>query len=67
MLFIYFLSITQFLYILRREKVKWKYAINLCGQDFPIKTNFEIVETLQALSGYNSLETIAMPDHKTKR
>ncbi|XP_072412927.1 beta-1,3-galactosyl-O-glycosyl-glycoprotein beta-1,6-N-acetylglucosaminyltransferase 7 [Chiloscyllium punctatum] len=25
------------------SKVKWKHVINLCGQDFPIKTNREII------------------------
>ncbi|XP_061116472.1 beta-1,3-galactosyl-O-glycosyl-glycoprotein beta-1,6-N-acetylglucosaminyltransferase-like [Conger conger] len=35
----------------------WKYFINLCGQDFPLKTNLEVVRTLRALQGKNSLET----------
>ncbi|CAL8237933.1 unnamed protein product, partial [Merluccius merluccius] len=39
----------------------WKYLINLCGQDFPIKTNLEIVRSLQALGGGNSLHSEKCP------
>ena len=45
----------------------WKYVLNLCGQDFPLKTNLEIVRSLKALRGYNNLETVTMPSHKKKR
>ncbi|XP_026851539.2 beta-1,3-galactosyl-O-glycosyl-glycoprotein beta-1,6-N-acetylglucosaminyltransferase [Electrophorus electricus] len=45
----------------------WKYFINLCGQDFPIKTNLEIVRALKALGGGNSLETEVMPQYKMGR
>lgn len=41
---------------------KWKYFINLCGQDFPLKTNLEIVRMLRSLRGGNSLESVKMPD-----
>ncbi|UVZ35188.1 1,3 galactose glycoprotein beta1,6N-acetyl glucosaminyl transferase 1 [Elephant endotheliotropic herpesvirus 5B] len=37
--------------------VDWKYVINLCGTDFPLKTNLEMVRQLKALGGRNSLET----------
>lgn len=46
---------------------QWKYFINLCGQDFPIKTNLEIVRALKALAGKNSLETVIPPDDKKHR
>ncbi|XP_053322779.1 beta-1,3-galactosyl-O-glycosyl-glycoprotein beta-1,6-N-acetylglucosaminyltransferase [Spea bombifrons] len=46
---------------------QWKYLINLCGMDFPIKTNRETVEALKALKGANSLETEKMPPHKEVR
>ncbi|XP_007903121.1 beta-1,3-galactosyl-O-glycosyl-glycoprotein beta-1,6-N-acetylglucosaminyltransferase [Callorhinchus milii] len=45
----------------------WKYLINLCGLDFPLKTNFEMVENLKALKGKNSLETEKTLPHKEKR
>uniref|UniRef100_A0A668UWI2 Glucosaminyl (N-acetyl) transferase 3, mucin type n=1 Tax=Oreochromis aureus TaxID=47969 RepID=A0A668UWI2_OREAU len=45
----------------------WKYFINLCGQDFPLKTNLEIVKSLRSLKGGNSLESEEMPQGKKKR
>ncbi|KPP68062.1 beta-1,3-galactosyl-O-glycosyl-glycoprotein beta-1,6-N-acetylglucosaminyltransferase-like [Scleropages formosus] len=46
---------------------RWKYFINLCGQDFPIKTNLEIVRKLKNLNGKNNLETEKMPAAKEIR
>lgn len=46
---------------------RWMYFINLCGQDFPIKTNLEIVHALKALAGANSLETVITPNNKEHR
>ncbi|XP_070202943.1 beta-1,3-galactosyl-O-glycosyl-glycoprotein beta-1,6-N-acetylglucosaminyltransferase-like isoform X2 [Littorina saxatilis] len=34
----------------------WKYFINLTGQEFPLRTNFELVRILKAFNGANSLE-----------
>ena len=34
---------------------RWKYAINLCGREIPIKTNREIVKSLLKLKGYTAL------------
>ena len=33
----------------------WKYAINLVGQDFPTKTNHEIITYLKKLNGTNDI------------
>ncbi|XP_034025458.1 beta-1,3-galactosyl-O-glycosyl-glycoprotein beta-1,6-N-acetylglucosaminyltransferase-like [Thalassophryne amazonica] len=52
---------------LYNSTTKWKYFINLCGQDFPLKTNLEIVRTLKALRGGNSLESEKMPNEKRWR
>lgn len=52
---------------LYRVSSRWKYFINLCGQDFPIKTNLEIVRELKALAGANSLETEITPGIKEYR
>ncbi|KAI5094769.1 beta-1,3-galactosyl-O-glycosyl-glycoprotein beta-1,6-N-acetylglucosaminyltransferase 3, partial [Silurus meridionalis] len=52
---------------LYRVSSHWKYFINLCGQDFPIKTNLEIVRALKALAGANSLESEITPPHKENR
>ncbi|CAL1529302.1 unnamed protein product [Lymnaea stagnalis] len=35
---------------------KWKYFINLTGQEFPLKTNFELVRILKAYNGANNIE-----------
>ncbi|XP_038634115.1 beta-1,3-galactosyl-O-glycosyl-glycoprotein beta-1,6-N-acetylglucosaminyltransferase-like [Scyliorhinus canicula] len=45
----------------------WKYFINLCGMDFPIKTNLEIVHQLEHLAGGNSLESEAVVGPKVMR
>ncbi|XP_059156034.1 beta-1,3-galactosyl-O-glycosyl-glycoprotein beta-1,6-N-acetylglucosaminyltransferase-like [Physella acuta] len=34
---------------------KWKYFINLTGQEFPLKTNYQIVKILKAFRGANSI------------
>lgn len=52
---------------LHHADAQWKYLINLCGMDFPIKTNWEMVQMLKALKGENSLETERMPAHKEVR
>ncbi|GFN87376.1 beta-1,3-galactosyl-o-glycosyl-glycoprotein beta-1,6-n-acetylglucosaminyltransferase [Plakobranchus ocellatus] len=35
---------------------KWKYYINLTGQEFPLKTNLEIVRILKAYNGANDVQ-----------
>ncbi|XP_068127821.1 beta-1,3-galactosyl-O-glycosyl-glycoprotein beta-1,6-N-acetylglucosaminyltransferase 4-like isoform X2 [Hyperolius riggenbachi] len=47
--------------------VQWKYVINLCGQDMPIKSNYELVSELKKLNGKNMLETIRPSHYKKKR
>ncbi|KAH9514861.1 Beta-1,3-galactosyl-O-glycosyl-glycoprotein beta-1,6-N-acetylglucosaminyltransferase [Bulinus truncatus] len=34
----------------------WKYFINLTGQEFPLKTNWELVQILKAYNGANDIE-----------
>lgn len=52
---------------LYNASTKWKYFINLCGQDFPLKTNLEIVRMLRLLRGGNSMESEKMPPQKQWR
>ncbi|XP_072243969.1 beta-1,3-galactosyl-O-glycosyl-glycoprotein beta-1,6-N-acetylglucosaminyltransferase-like isoform X2 [Leuresthes tenuis] len=52
---------------LYNASTEWKYFINLCGQDFPLKTNLEIVRSLRSLKGGNSLESERMPPEKQWR
>ncbi|XP_061078528.1 beta-1,3-galactosyl-O-glycosyl-glycoprotein beta-1,6-N-acetylglucosaminyltransferase 3-like [Conger conger] len=42
---------------LMKSPVRWRYLLNTCGTDFPIKTNGEIVRALQLLDGRNSMES----------
>ncbi|XP_070686607.1 beta-1,3-galactosyl-O-glycosyl-glycoprotein beta-1,6-N-acetylglucosaminyltransferase 3 [Pempheris klunzingeri] len=49
------------------SSVQWRYLLNTCGTDFPIKTNREIVEALKALRGRNSMESETTSDHKKSR
>ena len=35
----------------------WKYFINLTGQEFPLKTNRELVKILKAYSGANDIHS----------
>ncbi|XP_061772925.1 beta-1,3-galactosyl-O-glycosyl-glycoprotein beta-1,6-N-acetylglucosaminyltransferase 3 isoform X2 [Nerophis ophidion] len=52
---------------LSKSPVRWRYLLNTCGTDFPIKTNKEIVEVLKVLNGRNSMETEATNDYKKQR
>ncbi|XP_043919888.1 beta-1,3-galactosyl-O-glycosyl-glycoprotein beta-1,6-N-acetylglucosaminyltransferase 4 [Protopterus annectens] len=52
---------------LLKSSVPWKYVINLCGQDFPLKPNFELISELKRLDGANMLETGRPSDLKKQR
>ncbi|XP_067292534.1 beta-1,3-galactosyl-O-glycosyl-glycoprotein beta-1,6-N-acetylglucosaminyltransferase 3-like [Pseudorasbora parva] len=45
---------------LLKSPVQWRYLLNTCGTDFPIKTNAEIVASLKYLNGKNSMESEAV-------
>ncbi|KAK6492451.1 beta-1,3-galactosyl-O-glycosyl-glycoprotein beta-1,6-N-acetylglucosaminyltransferase 4-like [Huso huso] len=47
--------------------VQWKYVINLCGQDFPLKPNFELMSELKKLNGANMLESSRPSSLKKQR
>ncbi|GCB79362.1 hypothetical protein scyTo_0020199 [Scyliorhinus torazame] len=52
---------------LLQSSVQWKYVINLCGQDLPLRSNFELVSELKKLSGRNMLESMKPSDIKKER
>ncbi|KAG8575932.1 hypothetical protein GDO81_009712 [Engystomops pustulosus] len=52
---------------LLNSNVDWKYLINTCGTDFPLKTNAEIVRALKLLNGKNNLESEKPPAYKKRR
>ncbi|KAH9513162.1 Beta-1,3-galactosyl-O-glycosyl-glycoprotein beta-1,6-N-acetylglucosaminyltransferase 4 [Bulinus truncatus] len=41
---------------LLRHPVKWKYVINMPGQQFPLRTNLELVRILKQYNGANDIE-----------
>ncbi|KAM4687660.1 N-acetyllactosaminide beta-1,6-N-acetylglucosaminyl-transferase-like [Discoglossus pictus] len=45
-----------------RSEVPWKYVINTCGQDFPLKTNKEIIQYLKKFNGTNITPGVLPPD-----
>ncbi|XP_048580600.1 N-acetyllactosaminide beta-1,6-N-acetylglucosaminyl-transferase isoform X2 [Nematostella vectensis] len=49
------------------QTFKWKYYINLVGQDFPLYNNMEIVRVLKSLHGLNNIESIEMPAYNVHR
>eukprot|EP00069_Balaena_mysticetus_P003741 bmy_00848T0 len=49
------------------SEVPWKYAINTCGQDFPLKTNREIIQYLKGFKGKNITPGVLPPNHAIKR
>lgn len=49
------------------SEVSWRYVINLCGQDFPLRTNYELVRELRGLNGSNMLESSRPSELKKQR
>ncbi|KAM4677851.1 beta-1,3-galactosyl-O-glycosyl-glycoprotein beta-1,6-N-acetylglucosaminyltransferase 3-like [Discoglossus pictus] len=52
---------------LLKSDVQWRYLLNTCGTDFPIKTNAEMVRALKALNEKNSMQSEETPAHKKLR
>ncbi|XP_013034704.3 N-acetyllactosaminide beta-1,6-N-acetylglucosaminyl-transferase-like [Anser cygnoides] len=47
--------------------VPWRYLLNICGQDFPLKTNREIVRQLKGFRGKNVTPGVLPPPHVIAR
>ncbi|VDP78994.1 unnamed protein product [Echinostoma caproni] len=43
-------------YFLRSFNVPWKYMLNVSGQEFPLRTNWELVKALMVINGSNVVE-----------
>ncbi|XP_026221623.1 beta-1,3-galactosyl-O-glycosyl-glycoprotein beta-1,6-N-acetylglucosaminyltransferase 3-like [Anabas testudineus] len=52
---------------LLNSHIQWRYLLNTCGTDFPIKTNAEMVKTLKILNGRNSMESETTNAYKKGR
>ncbi|XP_001377481.1 N-acetyllactosaminide beta-1,6-N-acetylglucosaminyl-transferase isoform X1 [Monodelphis domestica] len=49
------------------SQIQWKYLINTCGQDFPLKTNKEIIQHLKGFKGKNITPGVLPPAHAIER
>jgi len=45
---------------------KWKYFINLTGQEFPLKTNYQLVKILTVYQGANDVEALIKRRNKNR-
>ena len=52
---------------LLKKGAKWRYWINLCGQDFPLKSQNSISKYLSIVYPANIVESIHMPEGKFAR
>lgn len=50
-----------------KSKVPWKYLLNACGQDFPLKTNKEIIQYLKLFKGKNITPGVLPPPYILRR
>ncbi|XP_044311156.1 N-acetyllactosaminide beta-1,6-N-acetylglucosaminyl-transferase-like [Varanus komodoensis] len=50
-----------------KSAVPWKYLLNTCGQDFPLKTNKEIIGHLKGFKGKNITPGVLPPTHAIRR
>ncbi|KFO89949.1 Beta-1,3-galactosyl-O-glycosyl-glycoprotein beta-1,6-N-acetylglucosaminyltransferase 7, partial [Buceros rhinoceros silvestris] len=50
------------------SKIQWNYVINLCGQDYPIKTNKDIIQYIKSKwNGKNMTPGVVQPLHMKHR
>ncbi|KAK3761371.1 hypothetical protein RRG08_024240 [Elysia crispata] len=52
---------------LMNHPVKWKYILNTPGQQFPLRTNLELVQILKLFAGTNDILGTAEADWERKR
>ena len=48
--------------LMRFKPSRWRYAINLCGRELPLKTNREIVQSLMRLNGSSAINSGELPN-----
>ena len=48
---------------LLERKEQWKYFMNVAGQEFPLKTNLEMVRIMKELNGANDIESFPLLEH----
>ncbi|CAH8825741.1 unnamed protein product [Trichobilharzia szidati] len=51
---------------MRNDQVKWKYILNVSGQELPLRTNWELVAALKAINGWNVVENLGYKDYRAR-
>ncbi|CAH8825611.1 unnamed protein product [Trichobilharzia szidati] len=49
--------------LMRSDQVKWKYILNVSGQELPLRTNWELVAALKAINGWNIVDNSGSKDN----
>ena len=52
---------------LLQSKIKWRYLINLVGQDYPLYENKALLQSLKGLHGFNNIQSMKMPESQKTR
>ncbi|CAH8825706.1 unnamed protein product [Trichobilharzia szidati] len=52
--------------LMKKTEYKWKYILNVSGQELPLRTNWELVTALKAINGSNVVEGLG-PRHNPSR
>ena len=52
--------------LMRFKPSRWRYAINLCGRELPLKTNREIVQSLIKLNGSSATNSGEVPPNMAR-
>ena len=53
--------------LMRYNPSRWRYTINLCGRELPLKTNREIVQSLVKLNGSSAVDSFDVPGGNRRR
>ena len=53
--------------LMRYNPSRWRYTINLCGRELPLKTNREIVQSLVKLNGASAVDSAEVPKPDQRR
>ena len=48
--------------LMRYPPTRWKYIINICGFELPLRTNREIVQALKVLNGSSAVDTFPISE-----
>lgn len=46
-----------------KRLINWKYAFNLVGTEFPLRTNSELIKIIQIYNGSNEIELVTIDSH----